>query len=436
MNENIFKQALKSIMLSVLNIVETKGYLYWHEGLYKLPDNFNAIKNKLKVEAPPLFKFYSDGMEYDDKVADLESFVKSVPNAQEVVIWVSSRLDKNEETPFEIKALLHRLFAYHSMKQNIILRLMQDYFQNYLGYNTEGENDNHNFIIYRDKVRIVKIESLSGEKGFIQAVDMIRTENSNQLQAFYRGHKDINYTLEPSLFRNKSIANRESELCFEIISRRPDEFESCKTHLEKLSKIQHFASCTRLLDFTTNPLVALYFACKGDNGEVIVLAPEESRIKNAYSDTITILASLHRMTASEQEYIRKMVDNDEMTDIDFNANPLIKRFLHVIKDEKPSFRDEIRKESLIQDMVVYPFKNNPRIIRQEGVFAIKSLSKKNGFDEMRMRDSAGNLLVFHITNTDKIRSDLDLMGINQASLFPDIQHIADHYQDIYKTERK
>lgn len=47
------------------------------------------------------------------------------------------------------------------------------------------------------------------------------------------------------------------------------------TAIEVLSKLQHYGAPTRLLDFTTNMFVALYFACKCDgdaenkNGEII-----------------------------------------------------------------------------------------------------------------------------------------------------------------------
>ena len=57
------------------------------------------------------------------------------------------------------------------------------------------------------------------------------------------------------------------------------DFYNSRSHFEKLVKMQHYQICTRLLDLTTNPLVALFFACEDatrDTGQVLVFESREA----------------------------------------------------------------------------------------------------------------------------------------------------------------
>lgn len=67
------------------------------------------------------------------------------------------------------------------------------------------------------------------------------------LQAFYRGQSDSSWKIIPSICRNKDVDERISErgdLLFEVMA-----YE------------QHYIQATRLIDFTTDINIALYFAC-------------------------------------------------------------------------------------------------------------------------------------------------------------------------------
>ena len=46
-----------------------------------------------------------------------------------------------------------------------------------------------------------------------------------------------------------------------MVAHEPQSFSECKSALDYLVQMQHYGLPTRLLDMTTNPLVALYFAC-------------------------------------------------------------------------------------------------------------------------------------------------------------------------------
>ncbi|CAM4002989.1 FRG domain-containing protein [Flavobacterium branchiophilum] len=100
-------------------------------------------------------------------------------------------------------------------------------------------------------------------------------QNENFKNNWYRGHKETSYRLEPTLYRNKKevitgekpVQFRYYEINDENLSIKEfKKFFKGKTDNYKYSDIdylymmQHNGIETRLLDFTSNPLIALFFS--------------------------------------------------------------------------------------------------------------------------------------------------------------------------------
>lgn len=103
----------------------------------------------------------------------------------------------------------------------------------------------------------VRINSVSE---FIEKIVHLGKQEGTEI--FYRGHADKNWELLPSIFRTPNGVEKEHLLFRDMVAHEPQSFSECKSALDYLVQMQHYGLPTRLLDMTTNPLVALYFACQ------------------------------------------------------------------------------------------------------------------------------------------------------------------------------
>lgn len=252
---------------------------------------------------------------------------------------------------------------------------------------------------------------------------------------FYRGHAEANYILIPSLMRRHNWRINERKMYNELIIKCPSSFEKMKSHLEYLVEMQHYGLPTRLLDITTNPLVALYFACENYQdsfGEIVVFSVDDNSIKYPQSDTVSILASLPMFDYEKQQEMYECASDKNMSQEQFNIK--VHRLLHEVKSEKPAFRDEIEKNDLLSSVVVLPLKNNNRVLKQDGAFILCGLSKNYkelDLNELRYKDSNEKRQVFIIKEKKSFIDMLNAFSINKSTLFPEIDDVADFIKGRY-----
>ena len=244
-------------------------------------------------------------------------------------------------------------------------------------------------------------------------------------EVFYRGHSNSKkYRLEPSIFRKDERGNfvyrdTEDRMYRELLVSNSADFSGDIYTLDRLVRMQHYSLPSRLLDITSNPLIALYFACKSNpnqDGEVIVFSMERRQIKYFDSDTASCIANLTRVSKESKDTI-DFSSNDIRK---FNRQKPIKQLLHFIKEEKPFFEGRLDPRHLRSVICVKGKHTNNRISFQSGAFLLfgdEAILDEDGTPEIRLSRIA-------VTNKNKVLQELDQLNINESTVFPYIENSA------------
>ena len=249
------------------------------------------------------------------------------------------------------------------------------------------------------------------------------------LRVMYRGQANAAWNPIPGAFRNDEDFLNEGFYIREYERQMPQNSVG-KSGIEILIDAQHYGMPTRLLDVTSNPLVALYFAClpshddQDADGAVLQFLP--AGFFSQEELTCTVLAEYVRHYKLDlyleekwradlcrivsQTHSRFSADAHRAVDYMLSGEPIRVFFL-------PSY-------------------NNERIRAQEGAFLLFStpyikindnsardgrflLPSEDGSDPLK---NVGCKYIIPKDEKAVVLSQLDSIGINEARLFPDTEH--------------
>jgi len=272
-------------------------------------------------------------------------------------------------------------------------------------------------------------QKIGSVRTYISSIELIPQDSEAVI--FYRGHGDVAYELVPSLYRNLGWIRNEHIIFQELVLRCSNDFQLSGPTFNTLVKMQHYALPTRLLDITTNPLIALYFACAGggsSDAEVIVFKIPKNEIRYYDSDRVSLISNIGRLP----EHTRFPTNLDIKK---FNSNEDVIKLVRETQREKPYFEARVNPRDISSVVCVKPVLDNPRIIKQDGAFLLFGVDGEKGkpasVPDNYLLTSDEFKIVIRGSDKIKILEQLESLGITRSTIYPEIEHVAGFLKDRY-----
>ena len=251
---------------------------------------------------------------------------------------------------------------------------------------------------------------------FTQVIETNLAGNDGPL--WYRGSEDADYKLVPSLYRHPTITveSKLLELEAQIIGRFrqrsiPYLTRSLDGIWEYLYFMQHFGVPSRLLDWTENPYIALYFALS---------QPPSSYSAGSPVHTKDAAVWVLKCTTWNQWALQHIGHAGQV--LAFPDAPL--------KGYEPG-TDPMN----VHPVAMYGAHNSPRIVAQRGVFTIfgrNTTAMEDLYKNQALQPNTLRKLVVRAANIQTLLESLLAIGFTDSVVYPDLSGLAKEIKRFFK----
>lgn len=285
-------------------------------------------------------------------------------------------------------------------------------------------------------------------------------ENVGQL--YFRGESKKHQYRIPSLYRKKELVNKGSEKYYRYLVSElgRDDYNENSSLFSLLSELQHYGACTRMIDVTKSPLIALFFAVEKDIKEpgYIYVYSSKNEEKFDTGHTVAVKSALNFMP---QDIINNFLDTCEKLNKEEYKGLKTSEIEHKLQGEELKnikiFMEVLNQRARVRERLEYPLKiyndlseahiiipskKTDRIRQQQGAFILPRYTSTSGKEHEKVKEEIGESIdtllqdiktrknnnsvfsVIKINAGDKkyILEELEQLGITEGFVYPDIEH--------------
>ena len=256
--------------------------------------------------------------------------------------------------------------------------------------------------------------------------------------------------LQPNIIR-RNLVDQERDLLFEF-ERSANQYLNTSNPVDFMSYAQHYGLATRLLDFTYNPFIALFFALFTPKGNKYMVEENSLYYYIRYCNIEDSILIRHVPIFNRGDFFeinsmaKRSIELIETVDMMFNekhdfgtSNYLSKEYLNRDKAIGQFFKI-IASKTLMTDPDEYvrvnaskinrnslffidPNQSNQRIVMQQGLFLFPYILEKE--KHIDLLDNNTGIIKISKDIRDELQAYLDTIGINSYRLMPDLSSVCE-----------